>query len=115
LAINYGEGSCVAKVGLNGDSPAALRILLFWTALAEGPDRTLILELLDDAGRPVARLSGEPGDGLYRTSLWRIGERFEDEWELGLPPLPPGRYHLQLTVEGLAPRGDTTIARVAVP
>jgi hypothetical protein len=109
------EGSCVAKVGLNGDSPAALRILLFWTALAEGPDRTLILELLDDARRPVARLSGEPGDGLYRTSLWRSGERFEDEWELGLPPLPPGRYHLQLTVEGLAPRGDTTIARVAVP
>ncbi|GIW05934.1 MAG: hypothetical protein KatS3mg060_0739 [Dehalococcoidia bacterium] len=109
------DGSCVAKVGLNGQSPAALRILLYWTALAPGPDRTLRLELIDSAGRPVAGLAGEPGDGLYRTGLWRTGERIEDDWELGLPPLPPGDYRLRLTVDGLPAQGEPTIATVRVP
>ncbi|MCS6801810.1 MAG: hypothetical protein RMM58_01585 [Chloroflexota bacterium] len=109
------EGSCVAKVGLTEDSPAALRILLYWTALARGPDRTLVLELMDSAGQSVARVAGEPGDGLFRTSLWRTGERIEDDWELALPPLPPGDYRLRLRVEGLPARGDPTIATVRIP
>jgi hypothetical protein len=107
-------GSCVAPLVLPAGSPAALRVLLFWTALASGPDRTLVLDLLDGAGRPVARLAGEPGDGLFRTSLWRAGERIEDEWELAVPPLPPGEYRLQLSVNGLPTRGDPTLAVVRI-
>ncbi|MFN8533515.1 MAG: hypothetical protein U0556_08210 [Dehalococcoidia bacterium] len=109
------DGVCVAKVGLNGSSPAYLTVLLYWSALSSGSDRTLTLDLLDNTGRSVARVSGQPGDGLYRTSLWRPGEHFEDEWELGLPPLPPGEYRLRLSVNGLPARGDPLLARITIP
>ncbi|GIW11776.1 MAG: hypothetical protein KatS3mg061_2833 [Dehalococcoidia bacterium] len=108
-------GLCLAPVGWNGGSPAALKVLLFWTALAPGPDRTLQLEVLAPDGRLVASARGQPGDGLYRTGLWRVGERIEDEWEIGLSPLPAGEYRLRLTVEGLAPRGDPIIATFSLP
>jgi hypothetical protein len=56
-----------------GDS---VKVTLYWQAYAPPPDDyTLFLHLKDADGNLLADFNGQPFDGQYPTSNWRVGER----------------------------------------
>jgi hypothetical protein len=89
LAVESGQDAA-------GQRLATLR--LYWMSLAADPsDPTVFVQLLDDAGRPVATADGQPVGGQYPTSLWQTGEIVPDEHRILLPAtVPDGRYRLVL-------------------
>jgi len=74
----------------------SLRLMLHWTA-TETPagDYSVFVHLLGPDGTLVAQQDNWPLRGACPTSLWGPGERFDDPYELVVPPgVPPGPYTL---------------------
>ncbi len=123
-------GQALTLLGAEVPSPLLLTpqtpqlITLYWRAeqnLSE--DYTLTLRLLDTAGQELAAWSGPPARGLYLSSRWRQGELIRDPWTLDLTQasrvansITPGRYTLNLTLEGQShrPAGQLALGELEV-
>jgi hypothetical protein len=65
---------------------AAVKVTLFWEALAPmDDDFTTFVHLLDAGGRLLAQVDGQPQDGRYPTVIWDAGEVVLDPKVLALP------------------------------
>jgi mannosyltransferase len=73
-----------------------LPVTLFWEASAPTAEPYKVtLQLLGDAGPPVAQHDGEPGGGLAPTTIWQPGQVVIDRHGVLLPAdLSPGDYTL---------------------
>ncbi|MDY6875420.1 MAG: glycosyltransferase family 39 protein [Chloroflexota bacterium] len=99
LDIHFGEAIRLSGYALVGDLFApgdVLPVTLFWETQAPIPERYKItVQLLDSAGRLVAQVDTEPGDGLAPTSTWQTGQIMADRCGVLLPAdLSPGHYKL---------------------
>ncbi len=103
------------RLGFGPEADAGLRpgdtahVALYWRADAQpGSDWRVALSLVDAEGQERARVLGEPVGG-YATSLWRAGDVWRGQFNLGLPgDAPAGRYRLrvQLIDADGAPGGE---------
>lgn len=76
---------------------------VIWRVLASPPpDLNVAIQLVDDAGRPVAQADGPPlgppgGSSSYPSELWRPGETVITEHEIMIPAdAPPGMVTLRV-------------------
>jgi hypothetical protein len=79
-----------------GDS---LAITLYWQSLAEmNQDYSTFVHLLDENELIVAQRDMYPGQGLYPTSLWSVGETIANRYVLILPEaaFAPNRAQLEV-------------------
>lgn len=95
---------------------AALRLTLYWQALATLPhDYTVFVHLRQPGGGTIAQADHRPLDHLYPTTLWPPGETIRESSYLPLPAdLSPGDYDLWVglylleTGERLPVQNDTS-------
>jgi hypothetical protein len=74
---------------------AALRLVLFWEALADVPyEYTRFVHLIGPDGNITAQFDGAPAGGSYPTGQWIQGEIVADTVSFDLANLPPGEYRL---------------------
>jgi uncharacterized membrane protein len=103
----YGRNPIAERVTAGG----TLDVTLFWQATGDmSSDYDLQFDLLPEGGAEPARSwTRSPLEGRYGTSLWPPGAVLADWQPLPLPEdLPPGAYHLRVTVlDGLEPAGQT--------
>ncbi len=75
------------------------KVILHWRILKNVASNYLVsIQLLNEAGQPVAGQTGPPQHGFRPSSTWLQGECLLDEHEVSIPPLPPGRYRLILAL-----------------
>jgi hypothetical protein len=74
----------------------ALRLTLYWRALAAVPDDYIVfVHLYDPATEAIpAQSDAMPRAGTYPTSRWAPGEVIDDTITIGLTGVPPGDYRL---------------------
>lgn len=78
-----------------------LRVDLFWQSTAVSPvDYLTELRLVDGQGQAQAVWLGYPAGGRYPTRAWDVGDVVRDTAWLPLAGLPPGRYRLELDLQG---------------
>jgi mannosyltransferase len=103
LDADFGEAMHLRGYGLAGDSFApgdVLPVTLFWEARAPTSEPYKVtVQLLGDAGPPVAQHDGEPTGGFAPTTVWQPGQAVIDRHGILLPAdLPPGGYALVAAV-----------------
>jgi hypothetical protein len=77
----------------------ALQINLTWRAdMQLAHDYILFVHILDQQGHAVAQRDAPLRAGDYPTSHWRPGELVVDRADLPLPPLPAGKYRVELGI-----------------
>jgi len=79
-----------------GDS---LEVTLYWQSLAEmNQDYSVFVHLLDETELIVAQRDMYPGQGLYPTSLWSVGDTIANRYVLTLPEtaFAPNRAQLEV-------------------
>jgi mannosyltransferase len=98
LDANFGEDVRLCGYALANDAcaPGILPVTLFWEARAPTAEPYKVtVQLLDDAGPPVAQHDGEPVGGLAPTTFWQPGQAVIDRHGVLLPTdLAPGDYTL---------------------
>lgn len=100
LDYQLGHEITLAGYRLSGSiqASAPLTITLYWRADGRSQeDYTVLVHLLDEAGRIVTQHDGPPRYGRYPTSAWQAGDVVPDEHVLDVPSLPPGQ-HVRLVV-----------------
>jgi 4-amino-4-deoxy-L-arabinose transferase-like glycosyltransferase len=103
LDADFGERIHLRGYTLAGDSFAhgdILPVTLFWEARDPISDPYKVtVQLLGDAGPPIAQHDGEPVGGFAPTTLWQPGQTVTDRHGILLPTdLPPGNYTLVVAV-----------------
>jgi uncharacterized membrane protein len=93
-ALLIGYGLVAQEIEAGG----ALRLTLYWQALAEMDKRyTVFVHLLDSDDRIVAQMDSEPLGGTHPTTEWQFGEIVRDSYGLLIAPdTPPGEYLLEV-------------------
>ncbi len=77
-----------------------VRIKLYWQVLKPSSgDNSVYLTLLDDHGQEIGRYVTYPGAGSLRTSRWRTGLIYPDEYLIRINRAAYGRYPFDLRVE----------------
>ena len=85
-----------------GDS---LTITLYWQSLAQmNQDYSVFVHLLDETELIVAQRDMYPGQGLYPTSLWSVGDTIANRYVLLLPEtaFAPNRAQLEVGLYNFA-------------
>jgi hypothetical protein len=74
----------------------ALQLTLHWLATGTPEDDySVFVHFLGSDGVLVTQQDNAPLQGMYPTPLWSVGERFDDPYELIIPPdAAPGQYVL---------------------
>ena len=103
LDADFGEGIRLRGYTLVGDSFAPgdiLPVTLFWEARAPiSEPYKVTVQLLGDAGAPVAQHDGEPVGGFAPTTIWQSGQVVIDRHGILLPAdLHSGDYTLVVAV-----------------
>jgi hypothetical protein len=77
---------------------ATLNVTLYWQATdTPSRDYTVFVHLLGPDGVQVAGADGPPVEDFYPTSLWRSGDRVEDQHVMSLPgDMPAGTYRIAI-------------------
>jgi hypothetical protein len=85
-----------------------LHLLLFWRAQVQPTeDWFLRLCLTDQGGRRAQCMNAQLAGAGYPTSHWAVGEVVRGEHDFRLAnDLPPGRYDLELSLQGGSPKQD---------
>ncbi len=77
----------------------ALTVTLYWQSLAEmSQDYSVFVHLLDETELIVAQRDMYPGQGLYPTSLWSVGDAIANRYVLLLPETAFAPNQTQLEV-----------------
>lgn len=103
LQLGFDDQLVLLGSGLPQQGIAAGRLLpltLYWR-VQQPLSRTyrLALALTDDDGLVWATMDTAPLQGAFPTSEWPVDALIRDPIDLDLPPgIPPGRYHLTLSV-----------------
>ncbi|MGQ9489957.1 MAG: glycosyltransferase family 39 protein [Anaerolineae bacterium] len=85
-------GSPATTIARGGQVPVEL---LWQAAVAPEEPLVVVVQLLDQDGRPAAGLEEQPTGGHYPTQAWTAGELVRDRHLLTLPAdLTPGSYRL---------------------
>lgn len=88
-----------ADTMLPADQQQVLMINLYWRVLEPPPhDYWLFLHVLNEQGERVAQRDAPLRENDYPASRWQAGELVIDRADMLLPPLPPGRYRLEMGV-----------------
>jgi mannosyltransferase len=100
---DFGEALRLRGYALAGDSFAPgdiLPVTLFWEAHASiSEPYKVTIQLLGDAGPPIAQHDGEPVGGFAPTTIWQPGQTVIDRHGVLLPvDLPSGGYTLVVAV-----------------
>jgi mannosyltransferase len=103
LDADFGEAIHLRGYALAGDSFASgdiLPVTLFWEARASIPEPYKVtVQLLDEAGPPVAQHDGEPVGGFAPTTIWQPDQAVIDRHGILLPAdLSPDSYALVVAV-----------------
>jgi hypothetical protein len=103
LAAAFGEDIRLRSYTLADKTLAPgdiLPVTLFWDAQAPTPEPYKVtVQLLSDAGPPVAQHDSEPAAGFAPTTLWQPGQVVADRHGIPLPAeLSPGEYTLVVAV-----------------
>ena len=103
LDADFGEAMHQLGYALSGDSLVPgdiLAVTLFWEARAPTTEPFKVtVQLLSDAGPPVAQHDGEPVGGFAPTTIWQPGQAVTDRHGVLIPAdLPPGNYTLVVAV-----------------
>jgi len=103
LDADFGADIRLRGYALAGDSFApgdVLPVTLFWEARAPiSEPYKVTVQLLGDAGPPIAQHDGEPVGGLAPTTIWQPGQAVTDRHGILLPAdLIPGDYTLVVAV-----------------
>jgi mannosyltransferase len=103
LDADFGEAMHQLGYALSGDPLVPgdiLAVTLFWEARAPTTEPFKItVQLLSDAGPPVAQHDGEPVGGFAPTTIWQPGQAVTDRHGVLIPAdLPPGNYTLVVAV-----------------
>ena len=103
LDADFDEAMHLLGYTLAGDSFApgdVLPVTLFWEARAPTSEPYKVtVQLLGDAGPPVAQHDGEPVGGFAPTTIWQPGQAVIDRHGILLPAdLSPGNYTLVVAV-----------------
>lgn len=89
-----------------------VRVTLYWKVLAQSEqDHSVYLSLMDDNRQEIGRYASYPGAGSLRTSKWKVGVIYADEYIIPIDSSAFGRYPFDLQVrwENLA-RNDPIAA-----
>jgi len=77
----------------------ALTVILYWQSLAKmNQDYSVFVHLLDENELMVAQRDMYPGQGLYPTSLWSVGDAIANRYVLMLPETAFAPNQAQLEV-----------------
>jgi hypothetical protein len=77
-----------------------VRLKLYWQVLKQsGADNSIYLTLVDDHGQEIGAYKTFPGAGSLRTSRWREGLIYPDEYLIAISRAAYGRYPFDLRVE----------------
>ncbi len=102
----------------------ATELSLYWDVSAQIPNQvSILIHLVDEAGRIVAQADGAPLGGLLNSLLWRPGDRWQDDHMITVPPdVVPGEYllligmydwqsgeRLSITQDGGLPASNNTL------
>jgi 4-amino-4-deoxy-L-arabinose transferase-like glycosyltransferase len=103
LDADFGGAMHQLGYALPGDSLVPgdiLAVTLFWEARAPTTEPYKVtVQLLSDAGPPVAQHDGEPVGGFAPTTIWQPGRAVTDRHGILIPTdLPPGNYTLVVAV-----------------
>jgi 4-amino-4-deoxy-L-arabinose transferase-like glycosyltransferase len=102
-----GEPSCLlggslALSGLElveGEAGQSVAVRLQWHALADlSRDYTAFVHVLDSEGQAAAQADVMPRGGRFPTGYWPRGAVVDDQIDLSLADLPPGRYRVEFGV-----------------
>lgn len=101
--VNFNFGNRIALIGYDMDRRSAspgetIHLTLYWRTLTEmEEDYVVFAHLLRKEDQIWARADGEPLDGAVPTSAWRLGQTFEDRYELTIgPDAPAGAYEIEV-------------------
>ncbi len=89
-----------------------VRVTLYWEVRAQSEqDHSIYLSLVDDNRQEIGRYASYPGAGSLRTSQWKAGAIYADEYIIPIDADAFGRYPFDLQVkwENLA-RGEPIAA-----
>ena len=77
-----------------------VRVKLYWEVLAQSEgDHSIFLALVDDNRQEIGRYASYPGAGSLRTSRWKAGAIYADEYIISIDSGAFGRYPFDLQVE----------------
>lgn len=87
-----------------------VRLKLYWQVLRQSSsDNSVYLTLVDDHGQEIGRYVTYPGAGSLRTSRWRAGLIYPDEYLINISKAAYGRYPFALRVEWRDGAGSASI------
>jgi hypothetical protein len=93
-AVAWQEG--IHLLGASWQPQRGVLTLLWQPQQVVSKDYTIFVHILDEQGVLVFGQDEPPCRGTCASTTWQPGERILDEHLLALPPLPPGRYLLEL-------------------
>ena len=104
---------------------SSLPVTFVWdTISAPDTDYSIFIHVFDASGQRVLQFDGPPANGTFPTSLWRAGDRVNDEHVMNLPvAMLPGAYQVyigwyDLTTLASLPASDNkgeTLPNNAIP
>jgi hypothetical protein len=78
-----------------------VRVVARWQSLSKVPRSVQMWARLRQDNRTIVEITRAPGDDLYPTDQWRVGEFVLDRFELSVPPTAGGgTARLEIGVEG---------------
>ncbi len=97
--IQYPISNTQYPIPINLKPDDALTVTLYWQSLSEmNQDYSTFVHLLDENELIVAQRDMYPGQGLYPTSLWSVGEAIANRYVLRLPETAFAPNQAQLEV-----------------
>ncbi len=88
-----------------------VRLKLYWQVLEQSTtDKTIHLTLVDDNQQEIGRYSTYPGAGSLRTSHWRAGAIYPDEYLVNIYQYAYGRYPFYLRIAWEDMQSDVSLA-----
>lgn len=87
-----------------------VRLKLYWQVLEQSiADKSILLTLVDDKRNEIGRYVTYPGAGSLRTTSWRPGAIYPDEYIINVYQSAYGRYPFDLHIEWTDPQGEGEI------
>ena len=108
----FGDATLIAyeRVDRRYSAGDQVGFTLYWQVREQSPsDHSLLLRLVDDRGHTIGSYATYPGAGSLRTSSWRAGAIYPDEYLIAISGAAYGRYPFDLHVAWTEGGSDASI------
>ena len=112
LYAEFGDVALIAyqRVDRRYSAGDQARLTLYWQVLRQSDfDNSIVLTLVDDHWQEIGRYTTYPGAGSLRTTQWRAGGIYPDEYVIGISGAAYGRYPFDLRIEWKDGRDSTAV------